>query len=79
MKSIEVKNNTYIDSIKKVNDEDPKFNPQSAQCLLKTLKKMQATSLYWFAAQQQNRTLRPQKLACFALKLMQNLANLVFF
>ena len=39
MKSIEVKNNTYIDSIKEVNDEDPKFNPQSAQCLLKTLKK----------------------------------------
>ena len=45
----------------------------------KIFEKMQATSLYWFAAQQQNRTLIPQRLACFTLKLMQNLANLVFF
>ena len=38
---------------------------------------MQATSLYWFAAQQQTVHLHSKKLACFIQNLVGNLMNLV--
>ena len=40
---------------------------------------MQATSLYWFAAEQQTNTLTGQKCAFLTKNLLQNLMELVFF
>ena len=47
---------------------EPYFNPWSAHCFLKFLKKTQAILLYWFVAQQQTSTSRRQKFTFFYLK-----------
>ena len=45
-----------------------KLNPWNAHCFLKFLEKMQAISLYWFAAQHQTSTFTLQKFGLFYVK-----------
>ena len=55
------------------------FSPLERALSFKIFEKMQAISLYWFAAQQQTSTLRRQKIGLFYAKFNAEFNGSVFF